>query len=224
LVDYNSPNQGTENLQLEEPEDPELMRIRGTAMRGEMVHKEISWTTRKGYKLWIGVSLQINNPVGEHYHEGRLWEECPEDPIIEANQAEEVCNWLCEKLKERSFTKDILPPEMPFHAEEVSVQTWRDGKSGYIMYTPLDSLVDEPMKDMDVQVRVEYEGGYMEVGMENAYTIKMLGDEFQALTQRDWRIYPLNGYRRLTDTTVVHQSTRDQALYEAAWRDHEVVV
>jgi hypothetical protein len=80
------------------------------------------------------------------------------------------------------------------------------------------------MKKMEVQVMIEYEGGYMRVGMENAYTIKMLGDEFRALTQRDWNIYPLNGYRRLTDGTVVHQSTRNLDLYEVAWRDHEVIV
>jgi hypothetical protein len=223
LVGYESQNQGTENLQVEEPEDPELLRVRGVAMIDEEVHKQISWTTRKNYELWIGVSLPIKDPVGEFSHEGQLWEEGPRDPVIEEHHAAVVYNWLCERLAERSFTKDMLPPEMPFHVEEVTVQTWRDGKAGYIMFTPWDSTAD-PMKDMDVQVMVEYEGGHMKVGMGNAYTIKMLGDEFQKLTQRDWRIYPLNGHRRLTDTTVVHQSTRDQALYELAWRDHEVIV
>jgi hypothetical protein len=91
------------------------------------------------------------------------------------------------------------------------------------MFTPPDSLMT-PMKKMEVQVMIEYDGGYMRVGMENAYTITMLAREFQGRTQRQWNTYPLNGYRRLNDGTVVHSTTNDFDLFTAARLDDELQV
>jgi hypothetical protein len=90
LIGYDSQNQGTENLQMEAPQDPELPRVRGESMINEEVHKLISWTTRKNYMPWVGISLPIQDPVGGEYHEGQLWEEIPEDLIIEEYHAEAV--------------------------------------------------------------------------------------------------------------------------------------
>jgi hypothetical protein len=61
----------------------------------------------------------------------------------------------------------MLPAGMPESAEEVAVQTKKDGKAGYILFTPNDSFAI-PTKIMDVQAVVEYEEGYMKVGMGEA--------------------------------------------------------
>jgi hypothetical protein len=50
----------------------------------------------------------------------------------------------------------MLPVDMPESVVEVTVQTWKDGGAGYILFTPKDSLMT-PMKVMDVQVQIEYE-------------------------------------------------------------------
>jgi hypothetical protein len=73
---------------------------------------------------------------------------------------------------------------MPDSITEVTVQTWKDGGAGYILFAPKDSLTT-PMKTMEVQVVIEYEMGHMKVGMGNAHTITMLAWEFQELTQRE---------------------------------------
>jgi hypothetical protein len=80
------------------------------------------------------------------------------------------------------------------------------------------------MKTMEVQVVIEYEMGYMKVWMGNAYTITMLAWEFQELTQMQWKFYPINGYRRLIDGTVVHRVTNDFDLFNAARIDEELTV
>jgi hypothetical protein len=133
--------------------------------------------------------------------------------IIEENQADVIYLWLAEKLKSRS--KDgLLPPEMPFNVEEVTLQTWRDGKGGYILYAPDDGTY-EPLKKMEMQIMIDHGGGYMKVGMENAYTLNDLSWEFQHLTQRNWGLFPLNGERRLLDGTVVHPVTGDENEFHA---------
>jgi hypothetical protein len=60
LAGYTSPNQGQDGTQIGDlPPDPELLRVRGEAMRNEEVHKMVSWTTRKNYPIWVGISLPI---------------------------------------------------------------------------------------------------------------------------------------------------------------------
>jgi hypothetical protein len=170
LVNCTSPNQEQDGAQIGDlPPDPEILRHRGEAMRNEEVHKIISWTTRKNYPIWVGISLPIPDQVGEDFHEGQLWEEVPDDLIISDRHAEILYNSSMERLRGRS-SEGMLPVDMPLMVEGVTVQTWKDGKGGYILFTPLDSLV-VPMKKMEVQVRIEYDPGYMGVGMENAYTI-----------------------------------------------------
>jgi hypothetical protein len=127
-----------------------------------------------------------------------------------------------ERIRGRSF-EGMLPEDMPRSIDEVTVQTWKDGKSGYILFSPKDSL-SVPVGVMEVQVRIEYDQAYTKVGMGNAYTIQMLADEFLTITQNQWRIYPLNGYRRLTDGTVVHRMTNDYEVFRAAAADHELQV
>jgi hypothetical protein len=75
---------------------------------------------------------------------------------------------------------------------------------------------------MEVQAIIDYDQGYTRVGMGNAYTIQMLADEFLTVTQNQWRIYPLNGHRRLTDGAVVHGVTNDYDIFRAAAADHEL--
>jgi hypothetical protein len=97
---------------------------------------------------------------------------------------------------------------MPESIEEVTVETKKDGKAGYIIFTPRDSLATA-MRTQPNQVIIEYEYGYMKVGMGEAYTIRMLTNEFFALMHNTWEMYPKVGYRRLTDGLIVHNVTTD---------------
>jgi hypothetical protein len=61
LVGYHSQYESRPADQGEEEDqpDPEVLKIRGEAMKNEEVHGVIGWTTRKNYPLRIGVSLPI---------------------------------------------------------------------------------------------------------------------------------------------------------------------
>jgi hypothetical protein len=95
---------------------------------------------------------------------------------------------------------------MPESVDEVTVQTRKDRKAGYILFTPEYSLAI-PMKKMDVQAVIEYEEGYMKVGMGEAYTMGMLANEFWELTQRHWEFAPIGSFRREIDGSIVHKVT-----------------
>jgi hypothetical protein len=90
--------------------------------------------------------------------------------------------------------------------EGMEVQTWTDGGYGNILFTPEDSLA-EALKKMEVPVRIEYEYGLMKDGMGNAYTIRMLWEEFRSLTHETWEFGPTLPVRREIDGTVVHGIT-----------------
>jgi hypothetical protein len=209
------------------PPDPTLLRLRGETKKNEEVHAMISWTTRKDYPLMIGIGLPAKYKVGEEFHEVQLWEETDEELIVEGNQAKEVYEWLCTRIAGRAATialpDGILPDAMSQSVEEVTVQAWKDGKNGYILFTPNDSFT-VPVGVMEVQVMIEYQMGYTRIGMGNAYTIRMLADEFEAVTQGRWGVYPVQGHRRLTDGTVVHGITNDRDIYWAFASDHTIQV
>jgi hypothetical protein len=217
LVGYHSQYQGATESRGEDPEeeatDPELLRIRGETKRDEEVHMLISWTTRKDYPTWVGISLPIQDPVGGEYHEGQLWEAVEEELMIEENHAQVVYEWLMFRLRGRS-SQNMLPEGMPEEISEVTVQVSKDGKAGYILFTPTYSLA-VPMKKMDVQATIEYDLGYMKVGMGEAYTIRMLAQEFWELTQRQWAFFPIMGYRRTVEGAVVHKVTVDHKEFRA---------
>jgi hypothetical protein len=83
LVGYNSPNQGQDGSKMGDlPPDPELLRFRGEDKKDEEVHSIISWTTRKSYPLWAGISLPARYKVGDEFHEMQLWEETPDDKSL----------------------------------------------------------------------------------------------------------------------------------------------
>jgi hypothetical protein len=160
---------------------------------------------------------------GEEAHEIQLWEEPTEDLAAEFKvQASEVYKWLITRMVSRAPTQ-LLPNGMPYTVQEVTVQTWKDGKSGYILFTPNDSF-SVPAGVMENQVIIEYQAGYAKLGMENAYTIKMLADEFEAITRGRWNIYPLNGFRRLTDGAIVHSTTDNRDIFWAAAADQNIQV
>jgi hypothetical protein len=170
LVGYTSPSQGQDGTQLGDlPPDQELARIRGEDREAndEEVHRMIGWTTRVDYPLWIGISMPIPNADGRGNHEGQLWEEFPDETIVEEYHTDVVSLWLMERLKSRT-REGFTPPEMPFHPDEVTLQTWKDGQGDYILFTPDDANMDL-MKTMEMQVMIEYDAGYMRVGMGNAY-------------------------------------------------------
>jgi hypothetical protein len=193
------------------------------AKKKEDIHAMISWTTRKDYPLVIGIGLPAKYQVGEDFHEIQIWEETMEDLMAEFSiQASKVYKWLIPRLVSRAPTQ-LLPDGVPHTVEEVTVQTWKDGKNGHILFVPNDSF-SVPAGAMEVQVIIEYQLGYTRLGMGNAYTIKILAYEFEAITQGRWGIYPLNGYRRLTDGTVVHSVTNDRDLYWAAAADQTIQV
>jgi hypothetical protein len=59
LAGYHSPYQTVAADQ--DPEDPELQRLRGISCTDADLHTLISWTTRKNYPTLIGISLPIKN-------------------------------------------------------------------------------------------------------------------------------------------------------------------
>jgi hypothetical protein len=64
------------------------------------------------------------------------------------------------------------------------------------------------MADSETRILLEYELGYMKVGVPNAYTIQMIYDDFIYLNEA-WDIYPAQACRRLSDGTIVHNCTTD---------------
>jgi hypothetical protein len=95
---------------------------------------------------------------------------------------------------------------MPDSVEEVTVQTRKDGKAGYVLFTPEYSFANS-MKEMDLQVVIEYDEGFMQVGMSEAYTLRMLANEFWELTQQCWEFYPSNSLHREINGAIVHGIT-----------------
>jgi hypothetical protein len=65
------------------------------------------------------------------------------------------------------------------------------------------------MADSETQILVEDDNGYMREGIGNAHTILMIYDDFMALTQNTWELYPAVAYRRLSDGTIVHNCARE---------------
>jgi hypothetical protein len=134
------------------------------------------------------------------FHEARLWEETEED--LNDHLATAIYAWLSQRFARRSST-GMLPMGMPESVEGMSVQTWKDGEFGYILFIPEDSLA-ESLKKMEVPVRIEYDDGFMNVGMGNAYTIRMLYEEFKSLMHETWECGRARPIRREIDGTVVH--------------------
>jgi hypothetical protein len=169
----------------------------------------ISWTTLESYPLRVGVSLPVLNPALEEgeemFHEAQLWEETEEQWIVTENHAAFVYDWLSQRFASRSSGR-ALPAGMPTSVDEVAVQTKKVGEFGYILFTPEASLA-EAMKKMEVQVLIEYDDGYMRVGMGNAYTIRMLWEEYRSLTHETWEFGPSLPIRRTLDGTIVHEIT-----------------
>jgi hypothetical protein len=139
------------------------MRLRGLSCSDEDIHKLISWTTRKDYPTWIGISLPIKDSVGTDYHEIQFWED-PAEPIQFAHAAPGVYDWLINGFRARSATVHNLPIGMPETFQSLSVITYRTGKAGYILFTLLDSFANS-LRDHPVKVEVEYECGYTRIGM-----------------------------------------------------------
>jgi hypothetical protein len=208
LQGYSSANDKVRTVEGQEDDPPEdnLQQFRGVSQKDDLIHSMISWATLESYPLRIGVSLPVVNPVmvdGEEVlHEAQLWEETEEQWIITENHAAYVYAWLSQRFRSRSSTQ-MLPMGMPESVNEMAVQTMRDGGYGYIPFTPEDSLA-EAMKKMDAQVIIEYDDGFMKVGMGNAYTIRMLYEEFKSLTHETWEFGPTLPIRRNLDGTVVH--------------------
>jgi hypothetical protein len=193
--------------QAEQPPDEGLQQFRGLSEKDHLVHAMIPWTTLESYPLRVGVSLPVLNPASEDgeelFHEAQLWEETEEE--WDDHHARFVYAWLSQRFAARSSTK-MLPIGMPESMEGMSVQTWKDGEYENILFTPEDSLA-EALKKMEVPVRIEYEDGFMKVGMGNAYTIRMLYEEFKSLTHETWEFGPALPIRREIDGTVVHGIT-----------------
>jgi hypothetical protein len=112
---------------------------------------------------------------------------------------------------------------MPDSVEEVVVQTRRDGSYGYILFTPEYSFANS-MKEIPLQVLIEYEEGFMKVGMDEAYTVRMLANECWELTQQCWEFGPIGPTRRNLNGTVVHGISWDRNEFRSAIAEDEKVV
>jgi hypothetical protein len=184
--------------------------LRGEARGDGIIHEMTGWTTRKDYTLYVGISLPIPDRSFDGAHEAQLWEELlrTDEPwVVTENHAEFVYTWLMNRITIRS-TQRMLPVGMPELVDEVTVTTKKDGKAGYIMFTPRD-MIATSVRSSETKIMVEYEYGYMFEGIGNAYTIRTVFQDFMALTQNQWELYPAVGYRRLIDGTIVHKCTRN---------------
>jgi hypothetical protein len=87
----------------------------------------------------------------------------------------------------------------------------------------LDSLA-EGFKNMEVQVVFEYyEGGFMKVGMDAAYTLSMPLDEFHYLTHESWFIFPTGPISRKEDGSIVHGWTEDWKVTSTVLQEHAMI-
>jgi hypothetical protein len=101
---------------------------------------------------------------------------------------------------------------MPEVLEGLSVKTYRDGKAGSVLFEPLDSLGGN-MTDMPVRVRIEYDYGYTRLGMGEGYTLRMLAQEFWALTHNSWDLHAGVSVAREIDGTIRHGTTNNAASF-----------
>jgi hypothetical protein len=76
----------------------------------------------------------------------------------------------------------MLPAGMPELIDEVTVTTRKDGKAGYIQFTP-KCMIATSIEESEMKTIVEYDHGYMYEGIGNAYTIRMVYNDFMALGQ-----------------------------------------
>jgi hypothetical protein len=77
LAGSHSPDE-TKAADGELEEDVKLSSLRGTFGTEESIHSLISWTTRKDYPTYIGISLSVKNWVGSDFHEIEFWEDTAE--------------------------------------------------------------------------------------------------------------------------------------------------
>jgi hypothetical protein len=215
LAGYNSPYQTTAADQ--EPEDPEVLRLRGISCTDEEIHKLIAWTTRKDFTTWIGISLPIKNFVGEDYHEIQFWED-PAEPIQFEHTAQMVYEWPIFRIRERPGSFNRLPIGMPEAFENLSVVTYRTGNAGYILFTLFDSFADS-LRNQPTKVEVCYQWGYTRIGMGDRYTLRMLAMELWTLTRNDWQVYPRAANQTRADNTVCHESTTTAESFHQAFID-----
>jgi hypothetical protein len=104
---------------------------------------------------------------------------------------------------------------MPDTFENLSVRTYRDGKAGYILFELLDSFATSLM-DRPCRVQIEYEYGYTRLGIGEGYTLRVLAQEFWALTKNDWNLYPKSSHERLIDGTICHLTSHSPESFHNA--------
>jgi hypothetical protein len=80
--------------------------------------------------------------------------------------------------------------------------------SSYVKFE-LESSLAENMESQPNSVKLEYGSGYPLIWMSDRHTTLMLRQEFCALVENDWSVYPSISHRRLTDATVVHRTVTD---------------
>jgi hypothetical protein len=209
LAGYNSPN--SKESAVQEPEDPELLRLRGLSCSDEDIHKLISWTTRKDYQTLIGISLPIKNWVGDEYHEIQFWEDTI-DQIQFDHTAVGAYDWLVNRFRSRAANQ-TLPMGMPDKFENLSVVMYRTGKAGYILFTLLDSFASS-LRDQTVKIEVNDRGGYTSLGMGDRYTLMMSATELWTLTHNEWQICPKQAYETRADGTVCHDNGTAEEFHQ----------
>jgi hypothetical protein len=138
----------------------------------------------------------------------QFWEEMTESIPTMEHPAAGMYQMLVTRFRERAFPPGRMPIGMPETLENMSVRAYRDGKAGYILFEPEDSLAED-LKAMPVRVKIEYDYGYAKFGMGDRYTLRMLAQEFWALTQNSWELYPGVSVSREIDGTIRRGTTTD---------------
>jgi hypothetical protein len=125
--------------------------------------------------------------------------------------ATEIFDWLAGRLRGRA-EHGILPIGMPESFEGLSVTTSKDGKAGHIRFALLDNTAAH-LSDMPCRGQIEYEYGYTYLGIGDAYSLRMLAQEFWALTRNDWSLYPTTSHSRHVDGTICHGTTKNSKSF-----------
>jgi hypothetical protein len=93
LTGYQSPNSTVvDNTPRDPTELADLDRLRGISEKNEEVQKALGSAIRKDKEIHVGITLEINDQVGDETHEIRYWE-TTFDPQMMATAAE-LCAWL----------------------------------------------------------------------------------------------------------------------------------
>jgi hypothetical protein len=217
LIAYTSPNtgQGGSTLPRDDPNAVlTVARLRSEVGKDEAIVEAIECGTRKDYPIFVGVSLEIPDAVGDESHEIRFFEEERFFPMT--SNAEELFQWLCDRIRSRSPSRTGIQ-SMPPNTNELNVHIQKRGDWIYIRFIHQDDYA-KGYEICPIHIRVEYLNGFAIFGMSDRYTMRMLAEEFRALIP-DWLLTIIPSVRRDSFVMIIHETRMVNNLNETTADD-----